>query len=60
MLIDVELYEKGVGGGDSGLMQWRVEGTTIELPPLLPVGIRLPLSLLTASALADYADPCSH
>ena len=40
MLIDLESSERGVGGGDVGLMQWRVEGSSEELPALLPVGLR--------------------
>ena len=40
MLIDLESNERRVGGGDLGLMQWRVEGSQDELPQLLPVGLR--------------------
>ena len=40
MLIDLESNERRVGGGDLGLMQWRVEGSLDELPSLLPVGLR--------------------
>jgi hypothetical protein len=40
MLIDLESNERKVGGGDVGLMQWRVEGSGDELPALLPVGLR--------------------
>ncbi len=40
MLIDLESNERRVGGGDLGLMQWRVEGSHDDLPPLLPVGLR--------------------
>jgi len=41
MLIDLESNERRVGGGDLGLMQWRVEGSKDDLPPLLPVGLSI-------------------
>lgn len=40
MLIDIESSDRKVGGGDVGLMQWRIEGSNEELPALLPVGLR--------------------
>ena len=38
LLMDLDAAAEGGGGGSKGLMQWRLEGASTELAPILPVG----------------------